>query len=365
MQLANRSDAVYNEYLEALDATTLTLEAIDPTSGVQSTVTASFNKLCSRNRLQPSDGSNYAIRDKQGRLVVEDDIYEAYNDFRNDGYDDPYLFALNMALGGNLQHMLDNNANTVQGQNLLKTAEENTYTNLGKTNDRSINLEKYHAELINIIKKAKGNEATNNNIYDREAVVNANNKDLLAEYDETMLKYRAILYSQHADDVAVATDGNDETLKEHFNMDDFNYYLEIYQQIKTCGGCVSIDFYDGMDGDAANDSEWLKNMIQCGELTVERVKHDKTTNEITFNTSSPSSDSCLTYTQTSKIDSATLAKAEAKYEHDLGEINKKDKQYDLTLTKLETERTALTTEYESVKGIIKKNVEKSFNVFNA
>ena len=59
-----------------------------------------------------------------------------------------------------------------------------------------------------------------------------------------------------------------------------------------------------------------------------------------------------------------VAKAEAKYEHDLKQINQKDKQFDLSLSKLETERTALTTEYESVKKVIEENIERTFGIFS-
>ncbi len=81
-------------------------------------------------------------------------------------------------------------------------------------------------------------------------------------------------------------------------------------------------------------------------------------------TTSPSSDSCLSYTEVTSIDSTAVKKAEAKYEKDLKEIDKKDKRYDLTLSKLETERTALTTEYDSVKKVIEDNIDRTFGIFS-
>ena len=79
---------------------------------------------------------------------------------------------------------------------------------------------------------------------------------------------------------------------------------------------------------------------------------------------SPSSDSSLSYTQETTIDKTALAKAEAEYEHSLKEIDQKDKKFDLSLSKLETERTALTTEYESVKKVIQDNIERTFGIFS-
>ena len=83
-----------------------------------------------------------------------------------------------------------------------------------------------------------------------------------------------------------------------------------------------------------------------------------------MDSTSPSSDTFLSYTPTTTIDKRALSKAEAEYEHTLKQIDKKDKMYDLELSKLETERTALTTEYDSVKKVIQDNVERTFGIFS-
>ena len=64
------------------------------------------------------------------------------------------------------------------------------------------------------------------------------------------------------------------------------------------------------------------------------------------------------------IDNRALAKAEAEYEHTLKQIDKKDQKFDLDLSKLETERKALTTEYESVKKVIQENIDRTFGIFS-
>ena len=46
------------------------------------------------------------------------------------------------------------------------------------------------------------------------------------------------------------------------------------------------------------------------------------------------------------------------------DINMKDKKFDMDLSKLETERTALTTEYESVKKVITDNIQRTFGIFS-
>ena len=36
----------------------------------------------------------------------------------------------------------------------------------------------------------------------------------------------------------------------------------------------------------------------------------------------------------------------------------------MTLSKLETQRTALTTEYDSVKKVIEDNIDRTFGIFS-
>ncbi|MBO5737955.1 hypothetical protein J6R97_03625, partial [bacterium] len=70
------------------------------------------------------------------------------------------------------------------------------------------------------------------------------------------------------------------------------------------------------------------------------------------------------FREKTSIDNRALAKAEAEYEHKLKQINSIDKKYDLDLSKLETERNALTTELDTVKTVIKDNVTRSFKIFS-
>ena len=64
IQLGTQSDQVYNEYLEALNASTLTVNALS-NDGSTSLVTANFNTLFSKNKVTPADGSNYALRENK------------------------------------------------------------------------------------------------------------------------------------------------------------------------------------------------------------------------------------------------------------------------------------------------------------
>lgn len=349
IQLSTLSDQAYEEYTAALDATTLTLSTIDPNSGAKSTIAANFNNLCSRNRSRATDGSEYALRDKQGKLLVEDDIYDGYEEFKDANLNDPYQFALYMMNGRNVQAI--GNLENGEYETAIYNAEEDVYNSMSET-ERSEKLTTLHASLEELTADGDG-------IYDSNSV-SAENKN---KYEEALNAYRRELYSKNGGEI-YGTASQDPALSEEFDRELFNYFVSIYNQIELCGGCVSISDYNGMNGDAANDTEWLQAMIECGELSLSTVKTDSKTGEVNLEGASPSSDISVGYTETTTIDKTALAKAEAKYNHTLKDIDKKDKQYDLTLTKLESERTALTTEYDSVKKVIEDNIERSFGIFS-
>ena len=68
---------------------------------------------------------------------------------------------------------------------------------------------------------------------------------------------------------------------------------------------------------------------------------------------------------TEKEDKSAIAKAEQEYTTAMDKIESQDKQFDMQLNKLESEHTAMQTEYDQLAKVISKNVEKSFNIFSA
>ncbi len=63
-------------------------------------------------------------------------------------------------------------------------------------------------------------------------------------------------------------------------------------------------------------------------------------------------------------DDNEMRKAEANYEAELAKINQREKMIDYELNNLQTEHNALKAEMDSIKSLIKDNVEKSFNIFS-
>ena len=130
-----------------------------------------------------------------------------------------------------------------------------------------------------------------------------------------------------------------------------NYYKNIFNEMRT-KGFTTVD-----DETKLKENDWFVRQLKAGKLQLSYFS----TVEKTFVSTGLDSDESITQ----KEDSSAMAIAEQVYQNAMDKIERQDKQFDLQLNKLESEHSALSTEYDSVKNIIKKNVEKSFNVFNA
>ena len=173
LQLATQSDQVYQEYVDALDAQSLILRTVDPNSGIQSSVAATFNNLCSRNKLTPSAGNfSYALRDARGRLIVEDEIATGYAEYKSNATtQNAQAFALFMLYG-------DEGLGTTVIDRNVNAAEEKFYDGKDKI------LKPLHDELLGL--------TDGSDIYN-ESVVSAENKE---KYENLVSKYREELYKK-------------------------------------------------------------------------------------------------------------------------------------------------------------------------
>ena len=105
-----------------------------------------------------------------------------------------------------------------------------------------------------------------------------------------------------------------------------------------------------------NDSNWFTNMVNLGFLSL--FKKDSITGE--FYQTNVATDTNLQEVS-NEID---LKKAETKYEADMRKINAKDKKFDTDLAALESERNAIKTEIDTLKTVIKDNVDMTFKLFS-
>lgn len=340
IQLATQEDQVYQEFLAAQESTTLTINMLS-NDGQTSTVTANFNNLCSKNRVNSADGNKYALYDEYGRIIVEDEVADKVGNF-----DDEYAFAMYMTDQTFAQAI--GNPEDDDYSEKFRTAEEAVYQR--KEKDLPDKVKNLHAKL----EKFTGGS----DIYDSTKVSDEDKE----EYEKTLDNYKKALYKYAFSDIASELYQDDDDFdSEEFSEKKglFDYYVELFEKIQAAPGYISIEEFNGPDGDASNNSDWLQNMIKSGKITITATQRNGESKDIC-----PGSDISLGYTQTTQIDNSAYAKAEAKYEHDLRQLDKKDKAFDLDLSKLETKRAALTKEYDSVKTVIKDNIERTFGIFS-
>jgi len=115
-----------------------------------------------------------------------------------------------------------------------------------------------------------------------------------------------------------------------------------------------------------NSPEWLQYALDNGYATLERVDY---TNPTEYGTGLKyyTWDSII-YSNaadiTEQVNEAAITKAEVKYQQTVRDIESKDKAYDNILKRLDTEHNALQTEYDSVKNVINKNIERTLKLYS-
>ena len=158
---------------------------------------------------------------------------------------------------------------------------------------------------------------------------------------------------------------DDEELMQNANDDDYNNSDELHQKYyeKTEASQQSwVEFDDTL----INSSEWLQFALESGEITLEKVVFNEdydTTTELENKTWT-----AVAWSSTTDIveveDELAITRAEVKYNQAMREIQAKDKEYDNDIKKLDTEHNALQTEYDSIKSVMDKNMERSFKAFS-
>ena len=115
-----------------------------------------------------------------------------------------------------------------------------------------------------------------------------------------------------------------------------------------------------------NSSEWLQSALNNGTITLERVDFTDPTEEGTG--LADCTWTSIIWTSSSDIteeeNEAAITAAEVQYEQALRDIEAKDKQYDNQLKILDTEHNALQTEYDSVKSVIEKTIERNLKLYS-
>jgi hypothetical protein len=109
--------------------------------------------------------------------------------------------------------------------------------------------------------------------------------------------------------------------------------------------------YKALENGLASSKEWIEYALESGIVSLEQV-------DTTFRWNSLDYKSCTKITE--ETDDAAVTKAEAEYNRAMNDIEAKDNIYDIELKNIDTEHTSLQTEYDVIKDVMKKNVERTF-----
>jgi len=206
-------------------------------------------------------------------------------------------------------------------------------------------------------------DAKTNAIYLPEAVTKAMNGSIPSTVDNFLqIVGSSYLYSGRnysSDEIRskMASDGSQ------------SYWTAVYYQLTgftdNNGNVTSGHNYASVSSSNASDRAWITEQVEKGNIVLNKMDNDQetvgTTGVNIFEQTNLSTDSGLSET----ADTSRVNQAEVKYEHQLDLINQKDKNLDLQLSRIENERNALKTEYDSVKDLVQKNIERSYKTFNA
>lgn len=126
------------------------------------------------------------------------------------------------------------------------------------------------------------------------------------------------------------------------------WYTNLFNRMKTGG-------YKTLQDGLASSTEWIKFAFESGLVTLEQVDGSNTWNSTAYS-------NCSDITEQTNNTAITIAEAE--YNAQMNKIQNKDKMYDLELKNIDTEHNSLQTEYESIKGAIDKNIERTFKIYS-
>lgn len=361
--LATQKDELYQNYCDALDAKKIQV-AFNNGDGTKSFVDASFATLC---KYDANRFAQYSLRDaKSGKVIVDQQTLDAWTDFNTDKY--AFAYAM-LGMDGNFAW-----SDNKEGDSSMGT-EVGIGSSLIDWGDGIAANGSYNCFMTDVERRIFEKHSTDDQLkkaYDNLTETCNSDSATDAECREALNKFRDTLYNKFGTEIyelmrlnkndtyekngdPTATTAEFDDYPEEYPKSEFEYYVHLFEEIKNAGGCQLIDpEYEG--GEAGN--EWLNNMVKSGRVLIDVYNTNK--NEWTETSIATSTNA--NYLQEVQ-DEADLKKAEAEYEHELDIINRKDTKFDQDLSKLETERNALTTEYDSVKQVIKDNEDRTFGIF--
>ena len=362
--LATQKDQLFQDYCDKLDAKKIQIAT--GFNGLSRTyVDATFDNVC---KYDPTRTQQYALKlADTGKIVVDSDVANKYKYFSNDRY--AFAWAM-LGLGGQFNWELDKDGH----ETYYLDGSQGQYLGVNTDVSGGENYE-FNTHLL----MTEVEEIVYNNHQDN---LSGNLKSAYEKYNEAepgsseqwdaFLEFRENLYSSYGGEIYqyMILDKSDNENRDPENgqivagfpenfseiKSEFDYYLRLFDEIHSAGGCVCVDDYAGEDG---TNNEWFNQMINSGTMLIDMWVDSRTGWQET------SLATCTTNNYIQEVqDETDLKKIEAEYEYELDIINSKDSKFDQDLKNLETEKKALETERDSLKTVISENEERTFGIFS-
>ncbi len=122
------------------------------------------------------------------------------------------------------------------------------------------------------------------------------------------------------------------------------WYTNLFNRMK--------EGYKQLENGLASSSQWIEYALESGIVSMEQVDKNYNWKSLDYKT-------CTKITEETD-NSAAVTKAEAEYNRAMNDINSKDSIYDIQLKNIDTEHSALQTEYDSIKNALTKNIDRTF-----
>lgn len=185
----------------------------------------------------------------------------------------------------------------------------------------------------------------------------------LSNLAESFLTFYAQAKGGFQDDYYIRQDGK----KSSYVTDDQGYYYRIKNgDDGTSKQMFEAEFYSIMFNNILengwynnlyiNDKEYLDNALKNGQLFITSINEDGYYYQDRYNANG--------YIMEDTDDDA-ITQAEREFSAAKLKIEAKEQQLDLDMKNLDLEISSLTTEYDTVKSLINKNVEKTFTMFQS
>ena len=343
-RLADETEQVNNDYLAALSATKLTV-----LTGFNGSV-ANYSDISYRLMTgfeTVACGRQYVITNAKGEILVTKDQANAFEA----GNGDLNIFLAEL---GYTQADIDNCTDD-EAKVKIHEAWDKYFTSIGKTFDD--------------VEHEEGNPAIeygytsfgNNTLYSGYATYTYNGKTQAINYEGSTKEQRELYDYAVAITTQFYCNGNYNPAGSTANIalqtaNDvesgyIDYLKNIFNKMSSCGY-----YTEENENDTIKDDQWFEQQLKEGKLFLQYYS----ATEKDFVPTTTSDDDSIQEVE----DEREIALVESQYNQQLAALEKKDQQIDLELKKLDTEHNALQTEYESVKSVVDKNVEKSFSMFS-